>query len=94
MLRTLRLIPKFLTSQTGQQLQHKYCTISQEDNQAMKSGQLMERVEYFCSKIMQKIRQGDYFQNSLFKKNALFKEKTRGHDLGFNILVDLHLNIQ
>ena len=54
----------------------------------------MEREEYFCSKIMQKIRQGDYFQNSFFNKNALFNEKTRGHDLGFNILADLDLNIQ
>ena len=62
-----------MTSQTGQQKIAKYILPNiwrSAANQVMEFGQFIEREKYFSSKIMQKMRQRDYFQASFcfFKK--------------------------
>ena len=70
LIRKIRLISKFMTSQTGLQTItiHVLPNISQsKGNRTIKCGQLIEYSQIkikFSSKIMQKMRQGDRFQIS------------------------------
>ena len=63
LIRKIRLISKFMTSQPCQQTitMHTLPNISRsKGSKTMKFGQLMEyNKKYFSSKIMQKMRQGD-----------------------------------
>ena len=64
LLRKLRLISKFMTSQNGKQIIKIHILhniLRSKDNQAMEFGQLIEYTMriYFFSKAMQKMSQGD-----------------------------------
>ena len=61
LIRKIRLISKFMTSQPDQQTITIYVlsNISRKDNQAMEFGQAIEdKKKYFSSNIMQKMCQG------------------------------------
>ena len=89
-IRKLRLVLRFMTSHTGQQIItiHILPNISgSKSNQAMKCGMLKKRSQkVFFSKIIQKMRQGDQFQTSFcFFKKPLYKIKASDQDINFNI---------
>ena len=72
-LERLGLISKFVMSQPGLQTIaiHILLNISQsKDNMAIKFGQLIE-YNLFSSKIMQKMRQGNYFPTSFYFSKKL-----------------------
>ena len=80
-----------MTSQTEQEIItiHILPNISKsKGNKTIKFGQLKKILwdKYFSSNIMQKMRQGGWFQNFfLFFQNALYKVKENRQHLSFNI---------